>query len=216
MEIRYIIFMYQKVEDIRLNISNFLRDNKSIFITSSFQTHSIPLLKVINEILPNVPIYFIDTTYHFKETLEYRDLICAMFNFNLKTIKPTLTENNLYEKSIDLCCSKNKINPLEPIKAKYDVWINGLRRTQTENRKTLSVIEKNGNLIIYRPILDWTETDIKYYLNLYKIPNHPLLKKGYYSIGCEPCTVKTLENNRNGRWEGTNKTECGLHFKDII
>ena len=125
----------------------------------------------------------------------------------------------LFASDPDLCCHLNKVVPLEPILAQYDVWINGVRADQGEVRKNFKVEEKAKlGTIRFHPMLDWNSKMIYDYLRENEIPHHPLEDKGYFSIGCEPCTRKWDVNmdERDGRWFGLKKTECGLNTELVV
>ena len=209
------------IEDIKKHIEKYKKEGLKIFVTSSFQTHSIPLLHILSEIDNTIPVMFINTGYLFPETLTFRDDIVKQFNLNLVNVTSSVSKiyqkdcngNFLFTSDPDRCCYLNKTQPMEPILLEYDVWINGIRADQNSNRKNMK-IEQNGafNCKRFHPILDWNNKMIYDYIKKYNLPKHPLEKKGYLSIGCEPCTQKfDFKNDRSGRWAGLNKTECGLH-----
>ncbi len=198
-------------------------DGKRIFLTSSFQTHSIPLLHLVSRIDLTIPVYFMDTGYHFPETLGFRDQVTDLLGLNLINMRPGTPKthqrdnlgNLLFTSDPDFCCYLNKVQPLEAILVDYDVWISGVRADQTANRKKLNVFENGpNNLIRYQPILKWTSKEVNAYIAEFQLPAHPLEGRGYSSIGCMPCTRKLMgmtTNERGGRWQGLTKTECGLH-----
>jgi len=195
-------------------------ENRSnVVVSSSFQMQSLPLLHMISENIPDIPVLFIDTGLHFPETLEFRDYIADLFDLNLHTIKADLkaSDGESYETDHDLCCYKRKVEPLEAYLRENNVkvWISGVRRDQTYFRSKKELLEerKDGIMKVH-PILDWTNDDINEYIREYNLPQHPLSERGYKSIGCMPCT-KVTENesdSRSGRWHGSTKTECGLHL----
>ncbi len=198
-----------------------------LFTTSSFQTHSIVLLHMLSRIDNSIPVYFVHTGYHFPETLNYRDTISSMFSLNIKNVYSSTAKINqrdpngklLFASDPDYCCHLNKVAPLEPVLAEYDVWINGVRADQSATRKNFKVEEKaKFGTLRFHPMLDWNSKMIYAYLIENNIPKHPLEEKGYISIGCEPCTRKWNEDaeSRNGRWFGLTKTECGLNTDLIV
>lgn len=214
------------IESIKYKINEYNQKYLKIFTTSSFQTHSIVLLHILSKIDNNIPVYFINTGYHFPETIAYRDKITDLLKLNLKDVSsftPRFMQKNaegklLFTSDPDFCCYLNKVQPLEPILAEHDVWINGVRADQSSVRKTFKEEEKAPHDVIrFHPMLDWNTKMIELYLKEHNLPRHPLEAKGYFSIGCEPCTRKfDLEwNAREGRWFGLNKTECGLNT-DLI
>ena len=209
------------IENIKKSIEKYRQEKLKIFVTSSFQTHSIPLLHILSEIDNSIPVMFINTGYLFPETLIFRDDIVKQFNLNLVNVTTSVSRiyqkdcngNFLFTSDPDRCCYINKTQPMEPILAEYDVWINGIRADQNANRKHMKV-EQNGafNCKRFHPILEWNNKMIYDYIKEHNLPKHPLENKGYLSIGCEPCTRKyDITNKRSGRWFGLNKTECGLH-----
>jgi len=215
-------YFEEKTAEIAQCIDGFVADGLKLFIGSSFQTHSIPLLHIITSISKDIPVYFINTGFHFPETLIYRDQIAELFGIEVINTRPVVCKSlqcdesgNLYFASDpDHCCYLNKIQPLEPVLIEKDVWINGIRAEQSAHRKAMgSIIKGPFNTLRYHPVLHWTSKDIFYYRKLHNLPPHPLEAKGYLSIGCEPCTRKVdpSGDERQGRWFGMKKTECGLH-----
>jgi len=136
-----------------------------------------------------------------------------------KNIQKDSMGNLLFTSDPDYCCYLNKIQPLDNILIENDVWINGIRADQSANRKEMNEIEKAPhNVLRYHPILNWTKQELYKYIKEHKLPRHPLDDKGYISIGCEPCTRKIQigDSEREGRWFGMKKTECGLHTNLVI
>jgi len=191
--------------------------------SSSFQTQSVPLLHMISQVCPAVPVIFLDTGFHFPETLNFRAELEEQLGLNIVIARAAVEKSQflpqygqaLYRQDPDLCCYINKVEPMQRALTGFDGWISGVRRDQTTNRKNLSVLETQpaGPLKIY-PMLNWTRQEIYTYINKYNLPSHPLLAKGYTSIGCVPCTrpVSADEGERAGRWAGTEKNECGIHL----
>lgn len=216
------------IKNISLVISSYIKEGKKVFSTSSFQSQSLVLLHIISQTDKNIPVYFINTGYHFPETLEYRDFLMKQLGLNVISISSPVPRHLqkdasgrlLFASDPDRCCYFNKVLPMEKIVAEHDVWINGVRADQTNNRKNLETIEKTDQGIIrYHPILEWDRKKVEKYIKYYDLPKHPLEFKGYPSIGCEPCTrkidVNDLVSGRAGRWDGLNKTECGIHTELI-
>jgi len=210
------------VEEIKNKILGYQEAGKKLFTTSSFQTHSIVLLHILSQIDNTIPVYFINTGYHFPETISFRDEVAQLLKLNLRDVSSFTPRNMqkdaegnlLFTSDPDFCCYLNKVQPLEPILAEHDVWINGVRADQSSVRKNFKVEEKASHDVIrFHPVLDWNTKMVEQYIKEYKLPRHPLEAKGYFSIGCEPCTRKfDLEMNaREGRWFGLKKTECGLN-----
>lgn len=215
-----------KIDRIAAQIASFRTEGKSFFASSSFQTHSLPMLHILSKIAPDMGVYFIQTGFHFSETLKFRDHIAKAFQINVLNLEssvPKIQQRNsrgnfYFTSDPDYCCYLNKTQPMEPLLQRFDVWINGVRADQNSNRKRLNTIENTpqGGLR-YHPMLDWSKSEIWQYIALYNLPRHPLDEKGYSSIGCEPCTsAPSLDNERDGRWLGQRKTECGLHTELIV
>jgi phosphoadenosine phosphosulfate reductase len=208
-------------EELKSQVEKYHTEGKKMFATSSFQTHSIPMLHLLSRVDKSIPIMFINTGYHFPETVKFRDQVADLLGLNLVDVKSLVPRNlqkdnkgQLYFTSDpDYCCFLNKTQPLEPVLIEKDVWINGIRADQNANRKNMKVEQKAPHgAVRFHPMLDWSPKMIYDYIKEYDLPKHPLEFSGYLSIGCEPCTRKMdLENDRGGRWFGLNKTECGLH-----
>lgn len=189
--------------------------------TSSFQSQSVPLLHFISEYVPEMPILFLDTGFHFPETLEFRDQLIEEFGLNVRSLEPRLGHDGfrekhgkLHQRDPNMCCYLNKVEPLEDAMREYDAWVSGIRHDQTENRAGTPVLqrEEDGTLKVC-PMIDWTSRDVWDYIDEFNLPTHPLLEEGYLSIGCAPCTQAPGEGEgeRGGRWAGSEKNECGLH-----
>jgi len=197
----------------------------NVAASSSFQTQSVPLLHLVSRICPEMPIIFIDTGFHFPETLEYRDELRRRFGLNVLVFRSVSErssllekhEEPLYRRDPDLCCYINKVKPMEAAISRLSLkaLISGIRMEQTPHRQTLRIIEsQSGNVLRIHPLLKWTREDLWEYIDEHRLPLHPLFSKGYPSIGCAPCTrpVQQGEDERAGRWAGTEKKECGLHL----
>lgn len=215
-----------RIDKIRNRILDYKKEGKKIFTTSSFQSHSIPLLHILSNIDHDIPVYFLNTGYHFAETIEFRDRVVDLLDLNLIDLKPDTPKimqlgpdgKLLFNSDPDHCCYLNKTQPMEQVLMHYDVWINGIRAEQNNERSQLKV-EQNAkhDVIRFHPMIGWSSKDVFEYRKKYNLPEHPLEKEGYFSIGCEPCTRKLdLEmQEREARWYGLNKTECGLNT-DLI
>jgi phosphoadenosine phosphosulfate reductase len=209
-------------EDIYIKLREYQEKGLKLFTSSSFQTHSIVLLHILSEFETSIPVYFINTGYHFPETISYRDQIADLFKLDVHVVSSSTPRNMqkdaegrlLFTSDPDYCCYLNKVQPLDAVLPEYDIWINGVRADQSAVRKNFKLEQPAPhNTTRFHPMLDWDVRMIEKYIKEYKIPRHPLEAKGYLSIGCEPCTRKfDLETyNRQGRWFGLNKTECGLN-----
>lgn len=196
----------------------------SIAMTSSFGPESSVLLHLVSRVNPEIPVLFLETGYHFPETLAYRDQLAGLFGLkNIRELKADPEKKARvvaeyggvpYEKNPDLCCQINKVEPLEPVIKEYAAWMSGIRRHQTDFRKSIQIIEEyEGGRFKVSPLVNLTSRDAWWYMKEHKIPQHPLYEKGYFSIGCWPCTkpVQAGDDERSGRWAGKSKKECGIH-----
>lgn len=190
---------------------------EEILLTSSFAANSVVLLHLFARLTESKqPIHFIDTTYHFSETLAYKQLLTQQYHLDVVDVKPAVWKNlftreyELWKKDPDLCCTVNKNEPLEAIKPNYRVWVSGLMRSQNAFREQLNLFEEKQGILKFHPILDMTPEQRDQYVLSHDLPLHPLTLEGYGSIGCTHCTVKGT--GREGRWFGSAKTECGLHI----
>lgn len=214
-----------KFEEIEHKIREYELAGKTLFSSSSFQTHSLVLLHIISRINNKIPIYFINTGFLFPETIHFRDQVAAEFGLNVISLNPQIPKLKqkdaagqfLFTCDPTQCCKINKVAPLDAILQEKDIWINGVRADQSAVRKQMEVEQAAPhNTLRFHPMLDWTRKDVFDYIKLHKLPQHPLDAKGYASIGCEPCTRTTdLSDERAARWFGMNKVECGLNT-DLI
>jgi len=213
-------------EAIKERIISYKAEGKKIFTTSSFQTHSLVLLHMISRIDKDLPVYFVNTGYHFPETLAFRDDVSKAFGLTTVDLKPLTPKNMqkdsegklLFTSDPDFCCFLNKTQPLDQVLMQFDIWINGVRADQSAARKAMRVEQAAPhNVTRFHPMLDWTSRDIYQYIREHQLPRHPLETKNYFSIGCEPCTrrMDPEMQEREARWYGMNKSECGLHT-DLI
>lgn len=193
-----------------------------LVVTSSFQSQSVPLLHLISKHIPRVPVIFLDTGFHFPETIAFKEQLTEQFGLNVIDVTNKMGHGSfkqqygqLYKKDPDQCCYINKVEPLERALGDYKAWITGIRSDQTEQRKKAGYIQKLDNGITkICPVLDWTNHDVWTYVHVNELPEHPLLEKGYLSVGCAPCTQPSEDGDaRSGRWKGRGKKECGLHNK---
>lgn len=217
------IFGAVEFKQIAAYIEKYKAAGKKLFTTSSFQSHSLVLLHILSRIDKNIPVVFINTGYHFPETVAFRDRVTQDFGMeNLIDLKPDTPKfmqrsadgKLLFASDPDHCCYLNKTQPLQALLLKYDIWINGVRADQSAARSAMKVEQPAPySTIRFHPMLDWTPKMIYEYQKQYNLPKHPLENKGYLSIGCEPCTRKVDPEmmEREARWYGLNKTECGLH-----
>ena len=210
----------QPEEIIRWAIEEF---RPKIALTSSFQTESVVLLHMVSKIDPAIKILFLETGWHFKETIDFKNEIVKCLELtNVVDLKAdpkkreafnAETGNKPYEVNPDYCCQINKVDPLDEALKGLDAWISGIRRSQSKTRKDINIVEEYQGLFKINPLANVTSGDIWWFLKEHNLPKHPLFDKGYLSIGCWPCTrpVQAGDDERSGRWAGTDKTECGIH-----
>ncbi len=192
-----------------------------IALSSSFQSQSLALLHMVSQVVPEITILFLDTGYHFPETLEFRDRLQKELGLNVQVLEPVMGRDGfkrqfgaLYLRNPDRCCYINKVEPLQRALKDYDAWISGIRRDQTADRAGTPIVsQKHESIYKICPLANWTKQQLHRYISEHGLPSHPLVEKGYLSIGCAPCTraVSGGEDERAGRWAGSSKTECGLH-----
>ena len=194
-----------------------------IAMVSSFGADSAVLLHLIAQIDRNVPVLLIDTRLLFPETLTYqRDLADHLGLTNVQVIRAadrTVDAVDPYgalrHSDPDACCDLRKTQPLDTALKGYDAWITGRKRHQAQTRAGLGYFDLDAatTRIKINPLIDWKPARIAAHLDTHKLPRHPLVARGYPSIGCAPCTTRVNqgEDNRAGRWRGLEKTECGLH-----
>jgi phosphoadenosine phosphosulfate reductase len=181
------------------------------------------LAHLASRVAPGVDVVFLDTGYHFAETIGTRDAVQATLPVNLLTIRPKQTVEeqdaahgkDLYKRDPDLCCKMRKVEPLADALAGYDAWATGLRRAETHNRVIAPVVgwDARKGKVKVSPLARWSDERVAAYVDEHGVLLNPLVHDGYPSIGCWPCTRRVApgEDARSGRWAGTNKTECGIH-----
>ena len=189
---------------------------EKVMLTSSFAATSAFFLYLFSRVHPDQPAFFIDTGFHFPETLEYKRKLTERYGLKVVDIRAEdwkhefTVKDQTWKSDPDFCCSINKVEPLEEIKQNYDVWASGLMRWQTDHRAGLDIFEERGGIIKFYPLIDITKEERDDYIKAHQLPFHPLVFKGYSSIGCRHCTVPG--EDRSGRWNNCPKTECGLHL----
>lgn len=190
-------------------------------VTSSMADALVPHLAA--QVRPGVDVVFLDTGYHFAETIGTRDAVAATLPVTVRTITPRQTVEQqdvsfgvrLYERNPDQCCALRKVTPLRQALKDYSGWASGLRRDESAGRASIKVVEWDArrSMVKINPIATWTQDDVDTYIAENGVLVNPLVYEGYGSIGCGPCTrrIKPGEDLRAGRWAGTSKTECGIH-----
>ncbi|MFJ1702443.1 phosphoadenylyl-sulfate reductase [Kitasatospora sp. NPDC088346] len=193
-------------------------------VTSSMEDAVVAHLA--SSVFPGVDVVFLDTGYHFAETIGTRDAVAAVMPVNVITLTPQLSVAEqdarygprLHDRDPDLCCSLRKVEPLNRGLGGYDAWATGLRRDESPSRANTPVVswDPKRRKVKIAPIARWTQEDVDAYVAANGVLLNPLLWEGYTSIGCSPlsCTAKPGdgEQGRAGRWAGSGKTECGIHL----
>ncbi|MFA1545463.1 phosphoadenylyl-sulfate reductase [Actinomadura chokoriensis] len=193
-----------------------------ICLTSSMSDAA--LLHLVSKVKPGIDVLFVDTGYHFAETIGTRDAVEAVYPVNVINVTPSRTVEEqeaalgprLFGRNPDLCCHLRKVEPLGRALEGYMAWFSGIRRDETASRRDRKVVEwdRKRGMVKVNPILDWTQKQMDDYIEDNGVLVNPLHYDGYPSIGCAPCTrpVEPGEDPRSGRWAGMGKTECGIHL----
>ncbi|MDT5126536.1 MAG: phosphoadenosine phosphosulfate reductase [Mycobacterium sp.] len=181
------------------------------------------LVDLAAKVRPGVDVLFLDTGYHFVETIGTRDAVEAVYDINVVNVTPEhsvaeqdqLHGKNLFERDSSACCRMRKVEPLSKALLGYTAWVTGIRRVEAPTRANAPLIsfDKAFGLVKINPIAAWSDEDMQSYIDANDVLVNPLVYEGYPSIGCLPCTAKPVEgaDPRSGRWAGQSKTECGLH-----
>jgi phosphoadenosine phosphosulfate reductase len=193
-----------------------------VVVASSMQDAVV--VDLAARVRPGFDVVFLDTGYHFAETLLMRDAVSATYDIRLINVQPGATVEQqdarhgprLHDRNPDLCCFLRKVTPLNTVLGLYDGWVTGLRRGETETRGAAAPIEwdERRQIVKINPIVDWSDDEVAAYVDEHEILVNLLKSDGYGSIGCEPCTarIEPGEDPRSGRWSGTGKSECGIHL----
>ncbi len=195
----------------------------NIATTSSFGADASVMLHLTNSVYPGIRVFFLETGFHFKETLEFRDVMIEKYKLNVVNLTAEMGHEKflkqygeLHQTDPEKCCYINKVKPLEEALSKVDAWFAGIRRSQAKTRADIKYVEDYmPGIYKFNPIADWVQADVENYIKENQLPAHPLKGKGFLSIGCQPCTraVKPGEDPRAGRWDNSEKTECGIHVR---
>lgn len=201
-------------------------DTGQVALVSSFGAESVVLLHMVAMVDRATPVLFVETGMLFPETLSYQREVAEHLELNdLRIIRAAPVrlaahdpEGQLHRSDPDACCALRKTEPLERALAGFDAWITGRKRFQSGTRADLSFFEEEDETgrIKVNPLAHWAPQDVADYMVNNRLPRHPLVARGYPSIGCAPCTTPVAEGEdpRAGRWRGTDKDECGIHFVD--
>ena len=181
------------------------------------------IIHLASLVQPGIDVLFLDTGYHFAETIGTRDAVAAVYPVNVVNVTPerTVAQQDaefgprLYSRDPDLCCGMRKVAPLERALRQYDAWITGVRRDETNTRRNAKAVEWDARrqMVKVNPIVGWSQDDVDAYIETHGILVNPLVSDGYPSIGCATCTRRVAPgaDPRSGRWTGTGKSECGIH-----
>ncbi|MGI9021734.1 MAG: phosphoadenylyl-sulfate reductase [Acidimicrobiales bacterium] len=184
-----------------------------IILASSFQ--DTVLIDIAVSVKPDIEVLFLDTQYHFAETLWFVDEVRARYDLNLKVVKPLVAPDNRWQLDLGGCCQVRKVEPLERGLAGKQGWLTGLRRDDSPIRANTPILawDEARGMVKVNPLATWSAVDLEAYALERELLVHPLAERGYPSIGCWPCTrpVAPGDDPRSGRWAGSGKTECGLH-----
>ena len=193
-----------------------------VALVSSFGAEAAVLLNMVADLDRDLPVLMIDSLMLFEETLEYqRDLSRYLGLTNVQHLRPDPTDlarldpdDTLHQRDPDACCVIRKVAPLDRALRQWPVTISGRKRFQASTRAALDVFEADDSRLRVNPLAHWGPADIRAYMDAHDLPRHPLVAKGYPSIGCAPCTTRVApgEDERAGRWRGSEKVECGIHF----
>ncbi len=191
-------------------------------LVSSFGAESVVLLHMVSVIDRTTPVLFLDTEMLFPETLDYQRNLAERLDLNVQSIRPDREEvflkdpnNRMYAHNPDACCALRKSAPLDAALEQFDAWVTGRKRFQGGQRADVALFETDDAArITINPLAHWTPDGFAEYMINNRLPRHPLVAKGYPSIGCAPCTTRVAkdEDPRAGRWRGQPKTECGIHL----
>ena len=216
-----------KLQEAQEAIEQAIKRGGPACVTCSFQTEDMVVVELVREQIPEIPVLFLETGYHFPEVYRYRDEMTARYGLNLVNVMPQETVQAqeaqfglLYQSQPDQCCKLRKVGPLFGALGSYDIWFTGLRRVQSPTRANLQLIDlfplPSGKQIVKAsPVASWSDKEVWGFARERDIPVLSLYNEGYTSIGCAPCTARPLdpENLRSGRWAGR-KLECGIHIAE--
>jgi phosphoadenosine phosphosulfate reductase len=193
-----------------------------VAMVSSFGAEAAVLLKMVADIDRDLPVLMIDSKMLFEETLAYqRELSAHLGLSNVQHLTPDARDlarldpdDTLHRRDTDACCVIRKVAPLDRALRRWPVSITGRKRFQASTRQTLEVFEADGDRLRVNPLAHWSAADLRAYMDRHDLPRHPLVARGFRSIGCLPCTTAVAEgeDDRAGRWRGSEKVECGIHF----
>lgn len=202
--------------------------NEKVVMGTGFGPPGIVLLDMLLKVTRDISVFYIDTDFLFDQTYELKEKLQEKYDIKFLRFSTDLTSEmqadqygeKLWEKDPDLCCNLRKVKPLKKALQNYDIWITGIRKKQTQVRNTSTLIEYESRFEIIKinPLINWRHDEVWDYIKTHNLPYNSLHDNSYPSIGCKQCTspVCAGDDDRSGRWKGSNKTECGLHKSDTI
>ena len=189
------------------------RFGDGLVLAASFQ--DCVLIDVAVRTVPEIEVVFLDTQYHFAETMWYVERVRERYDLNLRVMEPLVPPDDLWQTDTDECCAMRKVEPLARALQGKQAWMSGVRRFEAPSRVKTQIahLDVGRGIVKVNPLAMWSDDEIATYKRDHELPEHPLVAQGYPSIGCWPCTraVQPGEDPRSGRWAATGKTECGLH-----
>lgn len=189
------------------------RFGDGLVLSASFQ--DCVLIDLATRVAPRIEVVFLDTGYHFPETIDYVEEVRRRYDLNLRVLRPSVGPDDRWRVDANGCCRTRKVEPLERALEDRAAWMTGLRRAEAATRANTPIVayDRPRRVVKINPLATWTDADVEAYITERDLPVHPLAEQGYRSIGCWPCTraVADGEDARAGRWAGLAKTECGLH-----
>jgi len=189
------------------------RFGTGVVLAASFQ--DCVLVDLAAKAAPGIEVVFLDTQYHFAETLWYVERVRERYDLNLTVMQPLIPADDLWQTDPDECCAMRKVEPLARALRGKQAWMTGLRRVEAPTRANAQIahLDVGRGIVKVNPLATWTDADITAYKRDHELLEHPLVSQGYPSIGCWPCTRPVAEGDdpRSGRWSGQGKLECGLH-----
>jgi phosphoadenosine phosphosulfate reductase len=189
-------------------------DNFAPHLSLAASMQDAVLIDLATKVDPGIEVVFIDTGYHFPETLETVELVRRRYGLNLRMMTVAHHDEELWKVDPENCCSAVKVGQLDRALAGKAAWMSGLRRDEAATRARAPIVARDlRGLVKVNPIATWSDLDVQGYIEAHEVPLNPLLTQGYTSIGCQPCTAlpSDASDARSGRWAGRGKTECGLH-----
>jgi phosphoadenosine phosphosulfate reductase len=190
-------------------------DNFSPHLSLAASMQDAVLIDLAVKVEPAIEVVFIDTGYHFAETLDTVELVRRRYGLNLKMMTVAHHDEELWKIDPENCCSAVKVGQLDRALTGKAAWMSGLRRTEASTRAQAPIVARDlRGLVKVNPLANWSDLDVQGYIDDHDVPVNPLLHQGYTSIGCQPCTQLPVDPDdpRSGRWAGRGKTECGIHM----